>query len=306
VQKLVSIGAGVALVGVMATACGSSQAAPGTSAGVQTSKVDQTAAVAAGPVGKDLPNTPTIARIRQRGSMVFAGSHSGIGFSLLDPTTGKVSGFDEGMAELLAKYILGKPSVDLRSGGSDTREALIANHTVDVAVETYTITTARAKLVNFAGPYYMAASGIVVPKTDTGITKPSDLAGKKVATESGAAKDALLAEVPTAQPVLFDTTVECLAAVQQHRADAATLNTATLTGAVTKTPDLKLLDATYGSSPFGIGLPKDDPRFKVVVNQFLQTIETDGVWQKLWQDTVGKISSAPMPTPPKIGSVPGS
>jgi len=299
-----------ALVAVLA-ACGSApNQTPGAAAKPAAAdiagQIDETAVVDAAPVGQNLPSTPMLDKIRQKGELTFAGSRNTIGFSQLDPATGKLSGFDAGIAQLLAKYLLGKPNAKLQSGGSDTREALLGNHTIDVAIQTYTITPDRAKLVNFAGPYYMAASGIVVKSTDTTIKQASDLAGKNVATESGAAKDALLKAVPTAKPILFDTAAQCVAAVEQGRAEAMTLNNASLYGVIATKSDVKLLDSTFGTNPFGIGMPKDDPKFKDVVNEFLRTIESDGTWTKLWQSTVGKLIKTPAPQPPQIGSVPGS
>jgi glutamate transport system substrate-binding protein len=299
-----------ALVAVLA-ACGSApNQTPGAAAKPAAAdiagQIDETAVVDAAPVGQNLPSTPMLDKIRQKGELTFAGSRNTIGFSQLDPATGKLSGFDAGIAQLLAKYLLGKPNAKLQSGGSDTREALLGNHTIDVAIQTYTITPDRAKLVNFAGPYYMAASGIVVKSTDTTIKQASDLAGKNVATESGAAKDALLKAVPTAKPILFDTAAQCVAAVEQGRAEAMTLNNASLYGVIATKSDVKLLDSTFGTNPFGIGMPKDDPKFKDVVNEFLRTIESDGTWTKLWESTVGKLIKTPAPQPPQIGSVPGS
>jgi glutamate transport system substrate-binding protein len=309
--RLAAAAGGVIVAGALLAACGSAPAGtPGASAKPAAAEIaamiSQDEAVAGAPVGQNLPSSPTLDRIRQRGELIFAGSRNTLGFSQLDPATGKISGFDAGMADLLAKYLLGKPSTKMQSGGSDTREALLGNHTIDVAIQTYTITPERAALVGFAGPYYEAASGIVVKATDTSITKAADLAGKKVATESGAAKSALVDEVPTAQPVLFDTTAQCIAAVEQGRADAVTLNNASLLGVTATKTDVKLLPATFGKNPFGIGLPKDDPVFKTIVNGFLEKIEADGTWTKLWSGTVGKLLKTPPPAPPKVGSVPGS
>ncbi|MEW2505330.1 transporter substrate-binding domain-containing protein [Amycolatopsis sp. CA-161197] len=313
-MKLTRITAAVGAVvvaGALLAACGSAPAtAPGGAAAKPAAAdvakmISQDDAVAGAPVGQNLPHSPMLDKIRQRGELVWAGSRNTLGFSQLDPATGKISGFDAGMADLLAKYLLGKPSAKMQSGGSDTREGLLGNHTIDVAIQTYTMTPERAKLVNFSGPYYMAASGIIVKSTDTTIKSAKDLAGKKVATESGAAKTALVTEVPTAQPVLFDTTAQCIAAVEQGRAEAVTLNNASLLGAIQTRSDVKLLDATFGSNPFGIGEPKDDPVFKQVVDEFLQKIEADGTWTKLWQGTVGKLLKTPPPAPPKLGSVPG-
>ncbi|GHJ39258.1 transporter substrate-binding domain-containing protein [Streptomyces sp. TS71-3] len=268
--------------------------------------VDQAAAVAAGPVGRNLPHTPTLDRIRGRGVLLYAGARDGVGFSQLDPTTGKISGFDAGMAQLLAKYLLGKPSVKLGPGNNETREALLNNDTVDVAIETYTITPERLKIVNFAGPYYMAAGGIAVAESETAIHGVGDLSGKKVATESGTAQQALLKAQPKAEPVLFDTVPECVTALAQGRVQAVTLNNASLTGNVVNHPGVKMLDATFGSNPFGIGIAKKDPAFTTVVNQFLKAVEADGTWKRLYDETVGKLGGKPAPTPPAIGAVPGA
>jgi glutamate transport system substrate-binding protein len=302
------LAAGVLIAGLVLTGCGSPKTAPGAKAVVPAAaKIDQSSVVAAGPVGQNLPASPTVDRIRKRGRMVFAGARSTLGFSLLDPATGKLTGFDAGMAQLLAKYLTGKADAEISPSSSDTREALLQNHTVDVAIETYTINADRAKLVNFAGPYYMASGGIAVRKSDNSVAQPADLGGKQVATEAGAAQQALIAAVPTAKPVLLATTAACLTALSQGRVQAVTLNNASLLGAVAQHPDLKLLDVTIGSNPFGIGLPKDDPAFKTIVNGFLKQIESDGTWTKLWESTVGQLMTGkPAPQPPAIGSVPGS
>ena len=177
-QLAVAVGC-LALAGTALVGCGSSQApaSPGAT-GKASSGLDQQEALDAGPVGKNLPSTPTLDRIRKRGALVYAGSRDGLGFSQLNPTTGKISGFDAGMAQLLAKYLLGKPTVKLGVGNNETREALLNNHSVDVAIETYTITPERIGIVNFAGPYYMAAGGIAVKKSDNSIKSAADLAGK--------------------------------------------------------------------------------------------------------------------------------
>ena len=42
------------------------------------------------------------------------------------------------------------------------------------------------------------------------------------------------------------------------------------------------------------------------VNAFLEKIFASGDWLKLYQQTIGKVAQGSQPTPPKIGSVPGS
>ncbi|HET7724445.1 MAG TPA: hypothetical protein VFK68_07380, partial [Propionibacteriaceae bacterium] len=61
----------------------------------------------------------------------------------------------------------------------------------------------------------------------------------------------------------------------------------------------------FTTDPYGVGVNKDDPTAKAFVNAFLQKIFDSGDWLKLWKATVGVYVDA-APTPPKIGSVPGS
>jgi glutamate transport system substrate-binding protein len=210
------------------------------------------------------------------------------------------------MTQLLAKYILGKPEIELVSGGADTREALLQNHSIDAAVSTYTINEKRAEIVSFAGPYLIVRSGVAVPRVNTDITKLSDLAGRAVAVQPGAAEEALKKAVPNARPVLFEDSSQCFTAVQQERVEAWTANTAILMGRTALDSRVRMTDIQFGSSPFGIGLPKDDPEFKTVVNGFLSQIMADGTWARLWQLTVGVIAGGSAPQPPQLGSVPGS
>jgi glutamate transport system substrate-binding protein len=268
--------------------------------------IDQGEAVARGPIGAGLPDTPTIRAIRERGHLRYTGSETLPGFGLLNPATGKIAGFDAGLTQLLAKYVLGKPEIELFTGNSDTREAMLQNHSIDVAVSTYTINEKRAQLVNFAGPYLIVRSGVAVPRVSTNITKLSDLSGRLVAVQPGAAEEALRKAVPDARPVLFEESSQCFTAVQQERVEAWTANTAILTGRTALDSRVRMTDIQFGSSPFGIGLPKDDPEFKNVVNGFLRQIMSDGTWARLWQLTVGVITSGSAPQPPQIGSVPGS
>ncbi|HWD01568.1 MAG TPA: hypothetical protein VG674_03755 [Amycolatopsis sp.] len=85
---------GVIVTGALLAACGS---APATAPGGASAKpaaadvaktISQDAAVAAGPVGQNVPSSPILDKIRQRGELVRAGSRNTLGFSQLDPATG--------------------------------------------------------------------------------------------------------------------------------------------------------------------------------------------------------------------------
>ena len=242
------------------------------------------------------------AKIKANGTLTVGGVETAPLFSLLDPSTGQVSGFDAGISQLLAKYITGKNSTKLVNVTSDTREALLENHAVNVVVATYTITAARAKLVNFAGPYFEDGLGIAVRTGTTGITSAADLAGKTVVTESGSTIPAgVKAVAPTAKIQLFDTDAECVEALEQGRADAYVLDQGVLAGDALTNPGIKVLPAAFDEQPLGIGVPHDEPQFEAFVNTWLQQIEANGTWAKLWKDTIGTAIGGNAPVPPKVG-----
>jgi glutamate transport system substrate-binding protein len=174
-------------------------------------------------------------------------------------------------------------------------------------VATYSITPERAKKVAFAGPYYTSGDSILVKKSNTDIKSYKDLAGKTVATEGNStAVTALEKYAPDAKQLLFQQDADCVAAVKQGRADAYVLDESILLSDAVTNPDLKVVGQPFTVDPYGVGVTKSDPSAKQFVNAFLQKIEADGTWAKLWKATVGTVVEGDAPTPPKIGGVPGT
>ena len=253
---------------------------------------------------------PWATKIKNQGFIKRGGTTTGAIFSIKDPTTGRIVGFDAGIGDLLAHYITGGTDVSkltqVAQTSVDTRETMLQNNTVDIVVATYSITTARAQKVAFAGPYYASGDSIQVKSDNTTIKSVTDLQGKKLVTESNStAITAIEKFVPGNTPTLFADNDSCVAAVQQGRADAYVLDEAILLGNAVKNPDLKVVGTPFTTDPYGVGLNKDDPAAKAFVDAFLQKIFDSGDWLKLWKATVGLYVEA-VPTPPKIGSVQGS
>jgi glutamate transport system substrate-binding protein len=250
-------------------------------------------------------------RIKGNGVLQRGGTESGAIFSLKDPMTGRVTGFDAGIGDLLAHYILGGDDVSklvaLQQTSVDTRETMLQNNTVDVVVATYSITPERAKKIAFAGPYYSSGAAIQVKADNTSIKTVKDLAGKTVATESNSTGiTAINNNVTGANIVLFPDNASCVAAVVQGRAEAYVLDESILLSNVVQNPQLKVVGTPFTQDPYGIGLNRDDPSAKQFVNAFLTSIYDSGVWGKLWEATVGKYVEGATPTAPELGSVPGS
>ncbi|MGW1412614.1 glutamate ABC transporter substrate-binding protein [Streptomyces sp. NPDC002403] len=310
-QRCARAAALVAVAALAATACSGNSSTeakvPGsktssTSAGSGANVVDQLVRAARPADDSLLPSGSTAAEIRKKGTLVVGGTQTAALFSLLNPTTGEVDGFDAALSRLLAKYTIGKDSTKRVNVTTATREALLKNHSVDTVFATYTITPEREKQVAFAGPYYEDGLAIQVKKSTSGIDALSDLAGKTVVTQSAStAATTVRKEAPTAKIQLFETNTECLQALRQGRADAYVLNQGILAGNASTNSDVKVLADTFSQEPYGIGLPLDKPDFKKFVNDWLTEITADGTWAKVWKATVGTEVPGPAPTPPTIG-----
>ncbi len=307
--------AGVAVITAIAlTACGSSDSSPASgsdsSSGGGTFSSSDSAydtIVNSGPVADDatVEANEWAKSVRDAGTLKVGGVETSVLFSKQDLTTGTDVGFDAGLTQLLARYILGDASkTAVTQVTSDTREDLLVNKQVDLVAATYSITPARQERISFAGPYYSSSAGILVKKGDTAITSVADLAGKTVATQSGSTGETTLATyAPDATVLSLPDNAQCVQAVQQGRADAYVIDQTLLLNNVTQNDDLEVVaGASLGTEDlYGIGLPKDSDGVEFV-NAFLQKIEDDGTWLNLWKTTIqDKTGLESEPTPPEIG-----
>lgn len=293
---------------------GTTSAASGASSGGprQISQDAYDKVILAGPVADPavVSGSPWASKIKAAGFIKRGGTTTGAIFSLKDPTTGRISGFDAGIGDLLAHYITGGSDVSKLTQVSqtsvDTRETMLQNNTVDIVVATYSITVKRAEKIAFAGPYYASGASIQVKADNTTIKTVADLKDKKLVTESNSTGiTAIQKFVPGNQPTLFADNDSCVAAVQQGRADAYILDESILLSNAVKNPDLKVVGSPFTTDPYGVGVNKDDPTVKAFVNAFLQKVYDSGDWLKLWKATVGVYVEGTPPTP-KIGSAEGS
>ncbi|WP_035804991.1 glutamate ABC transporter substrate-binding protein [Kitasatospora mediocidica] len=311
IRTLAGAVAALALVTAL-TSCDSSGSsnslpAPAGSGSGSAESFDQVIAGAPVADASAIPAGSLMAKIRSRGSLNVGGTDAAALFSLKDPVSGKLTGFDAGLAQMLARYITGKPNENLVTVTADTREALLQNGTVDTVFATYTITPARAQKVAFAGPYYSSGDAILVAASNNGIKTVTDLAGRSVCTESSStAANDIKQYAPSAKVILFQTNAECEQAVEQGRADAYVLDQALLLGDQYRDKGVKVVGTPFTTEPYGIGVPLGSPEMKAFVNDWLKLIESDGSWAKLWQATIGTALTGQPPTPPVIGSAQGS
>jgi glutamate transport system substrate-binding protein len=311
-RALVGLATGATVLAMTLAGCGggsdsSSSAVPG---GGSSSSSNSADVLAGAPVAKAAAIIPgsTMERIKKRGQLIVAEALDAPLLSQQDPSNpDDVTGFDAYLAKALATYILGKPSVKIVPPATETREALLANGTVDVVFNTYTITPQRAEQVDFAGPYFSSGLAIAVKTGNKDIKSVDDLDGKTVIVGANTpAVTAVPEKAPNAKVISFGTDPEAVQALTQGRGDAYVQDITLLASDAQSNKAMTVVGNPFTSEPYGIGLAHGDDQMKKFVNDWLKQIESDGTWAKIWKASLGTVVQGDAPTPPEIGSVPGS
>ena len=259
------------------------------------------ALLASGPVADDaaIEANSWAKAVKEAGVLRVGGTRTSFLFSQLDETDGGVRGFDAGLYQLLARYILGdETKYELTQVDSSTRESVLQSNQVDAVFATYSITPSRQEVISFAGPYYTSRQAVLVKAGNTEVTGVDSLAGKTVATQSGSTGPDILAEfAPEAVVQEFANDQEARLALEQGRVDAYVTDYTLLLNAIVKNPGTyEIAGDTFGPEDnYGIGLPLDSDGV-AFVNEFLKTIEENGTWAELWQISLGDrtgINTAP-------------
>ena len=248
--------------------------------------------IASGPVADadTIAASQWASAVKEAGILRVGGTRTSFLFSQLDETDNGIRGFDAGLYQLLARYILGdETKFELTQVTSSTRESVLTSGQVDAVFATYSITPSRQEVISFAGPYYTSQQDVLVKAGNTEITGIDSLADKIVATQSGSTGPSILAEyAPDAIVQEFEDDIQARTAVEQGRADAYVTDYTLILNSIVKNPGAYAIagDVFGPVDPYGIGLPKDSDGV-AFVNAFLQTIIADGTWARLWQISLG-------------------
>ena len=271
-------------------------------------------ALASGPVAGDdvIAASAWAAAIKEKGQLVRGGTVANQVFSLASTTGGMPTGFDAGITQLLAKYILGEggeEKVEYIDTTVETRETMVQNGTVDCVIATYSITPERLEVIDFAGPYYLSGTAIQVRAEDREeISGPEDLTGLKIVTQANSTGiQAAEENVPDYDASLVQTLPDnesCVAALKQGRADAYVLDQGVLLGNSAADEDVVVVGEPFVDDPYGIGLSKETEGALDFCNTFLQEIIDSGSWEALWTATIGEVVDGEAPTPPTPGDLP--
>jgi glutamate transport system substrate-binding protein len=233
----------------------------------------------------------------ENGSLKFGVKADQPGLGL--QTGSAYEGFDIEIAKIIAKGLnVPDSGIQYVTTVSANREPYIQQGNVDVVVATYTINDERKTKVNFAGPYFVAGQDLLVPTNST-ITGPEQLAGKKVCSVTGSTPAKRIQEnYKDAQLQLFDAYSKCITALAGGQVDAVTTDDIILAGYAAQPQyagKFKVVGKPFSEEPYGIGVKKDDKAGCEKINEILKASVADGSYKAAWDKTLGA-SGTPAPT----------
>ena len=200
---------------------------------------------------------------------------------------GKHTGFDVDVATYVAGKLGYKPSqIQWVESPSAQREQMLQTGQVDMIFATYSITDARKKVVDFAGPYFVAGQDLLVSKDNTDITGPNSLEGKNLCSVTGSTSAQKIKDTYSKGVNLLERPgyAECVTALVAGQVDAVTTDDIILAG-LAATPQnkgkVKLVGKPFTTERYGVGLPKGSKANCEKINTAIKAMIDDGTWQKL-------------------------
>lgn len=172
----------------------------------------------------------TLQDIKDSGTLVIGVFSDKKPFGYVDEN-GDYQGYDVYFARRLGQDL----GVELKlvSVDAPNRVEYLTSAKVDIILANFTVTPARAEVVDFALPYMKVALGVVSPDSAL-ITTPEQLAGKTLIVSKGTTAETYFAENhPEVRLLKFDTYTEAFNALLDGRGDAlSTDNTEVLAWAL--------------------------------------------------------------------------
>ena len=248
----------------------------------------------------------TLTHIAKTGELRLGHREASHPFSYKDPATGQVRGYSVDICTKIYEELkkeLKRPDLRLTYVLVDGKNRLadLKNNVVDLECGTTTNTLERQKEVAFSHHIFIATTAFLVRK-DSGIKTVDDLNGKRIAVERKTTNDGLLATNERTYHRKFiyvpvDSTAQGLDALTRREADAVFADDAGLWSPMTRLGkamgDYQFLEKRLSVEPYSIGLRRQDPCFKELVDQvtrrLIQTGEMAALYKKWFHSDQGTL-----------------
>ncbi|ANI21748.1 hypothetical protein AB870_02060 [Pandoraea faecigallinarum] len=241
-------------------------------------------------------DTPTTARIRERGRILLGYRQTAVPFSYVDAHDQPM-----GLAWALCQRIV--PALQKAMGMSELRSTpvrvieqmrgpLVRGDAIDIDCAPSTVTAEREQQVAFSLPYYAANVRLMV-RRGAGIEGIDDMRGLRLAVVQGTTAERLVRAQHAGtgfQLLMARDYDDAFRMLRERRAQALALDDVLLEGlrATSRTPHAyRIVGKPLADVPetYALVLPKDDPAFKALVDAALAEMFRSGEMAQLQRES---------------------
>jgi polar amino acid transport system substrate-binding protein len=209
-------------------------------------------------------------------------------------SAGNEEGFDIDLAHALAQALFGDPGkVRFTAISTADRQKALTDGTVDVVIDTMTITCERLQVVSFSAVYFEASQRLLVAKGSP-YTSIKALKGQSVCAQDGSTSVTQIAAAG-ATPDTVENVSDCLVKLQENTVSAISTDDTLLAGLAQQDPNLVVVGPKLEPEPYGIAMPLHKTDLEQWVNYVLAQYEADGGWEASYQKWFLKSLGAAQP-----------
>jgi len=233
---------------------------------------------------RDFPAGSYMSAIRERGRLRVGVDTSTILFSSVNPQTGQVEGFDVEIAREMAAALFGAgDAIEFVAIPYSARVDALAEGTVDMVVDTFTINCVREDRIDFSTQYFTSSQKLLV-RVDDPSTGIADFGGRRVCAAAGSTSADNLRALPAPAPRVVEVTdqADCLVLLQQGQVEGISTDDTILAGMQAQDPNVRIVGDAFSAEPYGIGLPPNHPEYVRFVNAALEQVRSSGRWTELY------------------------
>jgi polar amino acid transport system substrate-binding protein len=227
----------------------------------------------------------TLSEIQKRGTLRVGMEPGYMPFELTNKK-GEIIGFDVDMAKRMAKAM--KVELELVSTAWDGIIPALLTNKFDILMSGMTLTQERNLTVNFATPYILIGQSVLLKKELADEVKSySDLNNSKytIASKLGTTgEQATKRMIPNAKYISYETEQEGVMELVNGKIDAFIYDLPFNAIAMSQKGQGKIvhLDEPFTKEPLAWAIRKDDPNFLNWLNNFMNQIKYDGVYDKIY------------------------
>jgi putative glutamine transport system substrate-binding protein len=225
-------------------------------------------------------------------------------FGFYNIESGQIEGFDIDIGKALTDEMTnGEGVAEFVEVTSKTRIPLLKTGKIDAIIATMTISEERKKEVDFSDVYFNGGQSLLVHE-DSEIHGIDDLTSEHtVLAIKGSSSTQNMRELAPQVTVLdLENYSEGFVALQSGQGDALTTDDAILLGMIDQNPDYRLAGESFTSEPYGIAIDKNQDEFNRMLDEALDTIQGNGVYDAIYDKWFGEILPADAPGSPSTST----